>query len=120
MYVIHVASSKRNASVSIPSCNPKPNACVVHVIYNAIIYVNKYKLKEGFPSDHAILPSIVADTVAGNDSEMAAYLERKANYHYANNPVFRTQMNGRGNKGRDSLYAFMNHWKEAGKNDWKY
>lgn len=68
---------------------------------------------KGFPDTHAIVPEIIADQVGSPDKKLVDYLTKKANYHYDNNPQFKKLMDSRGNKGRDALYDYMEHWKAA-------
>jgi len=77
-----------------------------------------------------LIPEIIAETVieevvghidrqglpaeaerVWNDLEsLATGLVNYANSIYANNAGFRKKLKARGNKGRDTLYAFMRHW----------
>ena len=41
---------------------------------------------------------------------VAVYLARRAHVHYIHSPSFRRVIRARGNRGRDTLYAFMHHW----------
>jgi hypothetical protein len=73
--------------------------------------------------DTMIIPETVADTSIQDFKErfgvkmspskervMASYLVSRTHKHYLNNPQFKKTMNGHGNKGRDALYAFHEHW----------
>lgn len=73
--------------------------------------------------DTPILPHIVADAVIGEverctplelstaeERDLADRLADRANAVYAKNDRFRRKIRGRGDLGRDALYAFMRHW----------
>ena len=73
--------------------------------------------------DTPILPYMVADNVideVGNcvpldmspaeQRALADKLADRADTVYASNETFRRKIRGRGNTGRDTLYAFMRHW----------
>lgn len=45
--------------------------------------------------------------------DVVNHLVAKANYHFNTNDVFQKGIMGAGNKGRDYLYAFMEHWVQA-------
>jgi hypothetical protein len=76
--------------------------------------------------DTGIIPSVIAMTVVesvmshypgvlktSEGSAIATRLMHKAEEVYANNSHFAKKLNGKGNKGRDTLYAFMQHWCAA-------
>jgi len=46
-------------------------------------------------------------------AKLEKHLEQKANTVYKNNEMFKKQLNQKGNKGRDSLYMYMEHWSDA-------
>lgn len=52
----------------------------------------------------------VAKEVQAKESEIADFLESKANHYYKVSLTFRRTVQGRGNKGRDYLYAVMYNW----------
>lgn len=84
--------------------------------------------------DTALAPHVIADSVAlevvraldgtdeagakrafdeladGKYRDLADHLAERAEGIYAANADFRKAMNGPGNSGRDTLYAFMRHW----------
>ncbi len=69
-------------------------------------------------SETALLPKIIAEEVAvnfpGQDyNTLAKFLAAKANRLFNTNPRFNQLIKSRGNKGRDALYAFMQHWAQA-------
>ena len=41
---------------------------------------------------------------------LARQLARRAKVHYVHSPVFRRRLRAPGDRGRDTLHAFMNHW----------
>ena len=46
-------------------------------------------------------------------AKLEKHLEQKANTVYKNNEMFKKQLNQKGNKGRDALYMYMEHWADA-------
>jgi DNA repair protein RadC len=87
-------------------------------------------------TDTPIIPSIIAENIASakyfaknsvpkeNEPELIKkavetiaklekHLEEKANTLYKNNEFFKKQINQSGNKGRDTLYMFMEHWADS-------
>jgi hypothetical protein len=44
---------------------------------------------------------------------LARQLARRAKLHYRNNAVFRRRLNAPGDRGRDTLHAFMHHWLDG-------
>lgn len=84
-------------------------------------------------TDTPILPEFVADSVANEfirnkynnptplqmkkaPAEMAELSEKlvsKANNLYKSSPFFKRKINRAGNKGRDALYTFMEHWAQS-------
>ena len=48
-----------------------------------------------------------------NKELLASHLERRANHLYNVKADFRKKVQGAGNKGRDYLYMFMQHWADA-------
>jgi hypothetical protein len=46
-------------------------------------------------------------------AKLEKHLEQKANTVYKNNQMFKKQLKQRGNKGRDALYMYMEHWADA-------
>lgn len=81
--------------------------------------------------DTPILPGIVADTVVrelvgyfwdayeikdaiyDQQDKLVKALRKQAEATYAANERFRSQIQERGNAGRDQLYVFMRHWLAA-------
>jgi len=82
--------------------------------------------------DTVLLPALIADQVASkevannfrtsslpDDSkskltiELTDYLTDHANTLYSNSEHFKKMLNANGNKGRDNLYMFMQHWSKA-------
>ena len=77
-------------------------------------------------ADTVLLPEVIADTVAHelgvylhdfhcytprtHPDHLVAYLVKRAEQIHAANKDFRKKLQSRGNKGRDTLYAFMRHW----------
>ncbi len=50
---------------------------------------------------------------AGPQRGLATALARRADETYAANAEFARTLNGKGDKGRDALYAYMRHWASA-------
>lgn len=46
-------------------------------------------------------------------AKLEKHLEEKANTIYKSNEHFKKQINQKGDKGRDSLYMYMEHWSDA-------
>ena len=74
--------------------------------------------------DTPILPWILAERAIGNTPGIDAlsfeaqrtyadWLSDEANRLYKVNPDFAKQVRAKGNRGRDQLYAFMQHWFAA-------
>ena len=80
--------------------------------------------------DTPIIPEIVAESVVdeatrlapdhaaallSRRAELAAALAWRANAAYGSDPdsVWSKSIRGRGNRGRDTLHAFMRHWLAA-------
>lgn len=74
--------------------------------------------------DTPIIVAVVADTAIGEFERLAKcevpdreavvkQLVDKANTVYAHNAGWRAKIRGRGNTGRDTLYAYMHHWLGA-------
>ena len=59
-----------------------------------------------------LLPEIIAEQIT-QDKEEVLYLVSRAERHYKNNEQFKKSITARGNKGRDNLYMFMDHWLQA-------
>lgn len=79
------------------------------------------KLVGTIESDTGILPYAVADGVIDEAETLVGFeipnkesfvdkLEAKANEVYAHNSKFRSQIRGKGDRGRDQLYVWMRHW----------
>ena len=75
-------------------------------------------------SSTGILPSVVAETVLnqnGIDCKtidgqwFVRHVETRTNHCYTHNATFRKSLNK--DKGRDILYAFVQHWLDAFQND---
>jgi hypothetical protein len=67
-----------------------------------------------FLEEHGVTPWL-------SEAEAIDYLAAKAEAIYAENPSFAKLIRSRGNKGRDSLAAFMRHWiaaEELGRYPW--
>lgn len=93
-----------------------------------------------FQDQTSLMPFIIADQVAADwfrkhaktkdmplddntwklQMAMAEHLAKRAVYLYFHNEDFKKKMKASGNKGRDSLYTFMNHWAEAYLGDKKF
>ena len=74
--------------------------------------------------DASILPDVVADTTIGglerwfddqfpDREKMVNWLVHRQATLYRNSESWRKKMNASGNKGRDTLYLFMQHWTAA-------
>ncbi len=68
----------------------------------------------------SILPHVVGHTVAqrrglsDEESEkFANHVAHRTVHLYNHNPTFRKKLHGSGNKGRDHLYMFANHWLDG-------
>jgi hypothetical protein len=68
----------------------------------------------------SILPHVVGRTVAekrglkGPEVEkFAQHVADRTVHLYNHNPTFKKKLHGAGDKGRDHLYAFANHWLDA-------
>jgi hypothetical protein len=61
----------------------------------------------------AVLEERSAGLASPLPDTLARQLARRAKLHYRNNPVFRRRLNAPGDRGRDSLYAFMHHWLDG-------
>jgi hypothetical protein len=79
-------------------------------------------LRAGLERDTGLMPWIVAETVCEEvgcffDLELPSryplWLDVMAEHYYARDEEFRREMRAGGNRGRDSLYAFMRHWINA-------
>lgn len=46
-------------------------------------------------------------------NSLARQLARRAKVHYVHSPVFRRRLRAPGDRGRDTLYAFMHHWVDG-------
>lgn len=58
-----------------------------------------------------LMPEVIADSVAGmGNQELADKLAEKARIVYKHNPTWAKKITDT-EKGRDTLYAFMEHWK---------
>lgn len=51
--------------------------------------------------------------IEAETNKLAGELSKKAEGLYKNNADFKKKVNAQGNKGRDYLYTFMNHWADA-------
>lgn len=81
------------------------------------------KRKKGIADTTPIVPTMVADSVVAFFNgrmakpvltrEHADRLAAHAEMIYAHNEDFKKRVNGRGSKGRDFLYTFMEHWTQA-------
>lgn len=94
--------------------------------------IGKGKVKEGITDDTVLLPDVIADTVI---RQVVGYLEKSGDEktshevfdkldHYTELlsqraetmyeiPRWNKVFNSKGNKGRDTLYSFMQHWISA-------
>lgn len=91
------------------------------------------KVEKALYKETALAPQIIADGVALEAFEkneatkhlpldqrrwdltqaLASYLYKKTIVLYKTNERFKKQLQAKGNKGRDTLYTFMQHWAEA-------
>lgn len=60
----------------------------------------------------ALLPEIIAEGITQNEDEIT-YLVKRAEIHFQNSETFKKAITMRGDKGRDNLYMFMEHWLKA-------
>ncbi len=83
---------------------------------------HRHTFRPGLERGTALMPWLIAETVCGEaarylDVEIpercAAWLEARAEWHYARHRGFRARMCEPGNAGRDWLYAYMRHWLAA-------
>ncbi len=58
----------------------------------------------------AVLESRSAQLDRPLPDSLARQLARRAKVHYVHSPVFRRRLRAPGNRGRDTLHAFMHHW----------
>ena len=58
----------------------------------------------------AVLESRSAKLDRPLPDSLARQLARRAKVHYVHSPVFRRRLRASGDRGRDTLHAFMNHW----------
>ena len=58
----------------------------------------------------AVLESRSAQLAHPLPDSLPRQLARSAKVHYVHSPVFRRRLCSSGDCGRDTLYAFMNHW----------
>ena len=68
--------------------------------------------KKGISDVTPIIPETVADSLTKNRIE-ADYLVNRAEIHFQNSDHFKKAITKPGNKGRDNLYMFMDHWLKA-------
>lgn len=84
--------------------------------------IKKSKPKYDIYNETPLLPEIIAESVAGDHlakgnitpdefQPLVDHLVERTNRHYGTNEQFRKTMKSSG--GRDSLYAFHNHWTQA-------
>lgn len=80
------------------------------------------QVASGFVTTNPAYKSINVNQKASIGLRLTDYLVDKANVLYKKNPEFKRQLQAKGNKGRDTLYAFMAHWAEAWTNKgmWKF
>ena len=76
--------------------------------------------EKDFTDEHPLLPDVIADTVAadfasgsGAATLSSSLIKKFADVYKANKSWAEKILNGRGNTGRDLLYAFMKHWAVA-------
>lgn len=85
-----------------------------------------YDIEKDTPIMPAVIAGCVLDELQGflhergqaqipqaKVDEFEVYLVGKQADLYQHNPSWRKKMRARGNKGRDTLYAFMRHWLAA-------
>jgi hypothetical protein len=77
------------------------------------------ELPTALERDTLLMPEVIAETVvqeaerylqADLPADYAERLAAKAYYLYGRHKHFHKTLNGRGNRGRDSLYMYMRHW----------
>ena len=59
-----------------------------------------------------LLPQVIAAGITQDPAEIK-YLVNRAERHWLNSPDFKKAITQRGNKGRDNLYIFMEHWLKS-------
>lgn len=68
--------------------------------------------KKGIADETALIPEIIAECITQDKNEIS-YLINRAEILYQNSDSFKKRITAKGNKGRDSLYTFMDHWLQA-------
>lgn len=70
-----------------------------------------------FEAKTAILPSLMAETIAAgrlkSTEEFVQQVVDRVLYYFDNHPQFRRRVLSDGNRGRDWIWMFVNHWCEA-------
>ena len=95
--------------------------------YETVLHEESEQLNEA--SNHSlahiedktsILPHVVGRTVAERrglgpeeTEKFAQHVADRTVHLYNHNPTFKKKLHGAGDKGRDHLYAFANHWLDA-------
>lgn len=77
---------------------------------NAAIIQNTFTGR--ISEETALLPEIIAEGIT-TDKDEILFLTSKAETLFQNSKSFRKSINANGNKGRDNLYMFMEHWLKA-------
>lgn len=80
-----------------------------HELVEAIF---KDENKKGIADETALIPEIIAECITQDKNEIS-YLVNRAESHFQNSDHFKKAITKHGNKGRDSLYTFMDHWLKA-------
>lgn len=84
------------------------NAATFDLVHNIFIDENKKSISE--KTD--LIPEIIARQITDNESEVS-YLINRAEIHFHHSKHFRDSITAKGNKGRDNLYMFMDHWLKS-------
>lgn len=72
----------------------------------------KPKKMKTISEETALMPEIIAEVIT-NDPNEILFLTSKAETLFLNSKSFRKSIKANGNKGRDNLYMFMDHWLKA-------
>ena len=84
------------------------NAATHELIQDIFMDENKKTISE----ETALLPEIIAEGIT-TDKDEILFLTSKAETLFQNSKYFRKSIKANGNKGRDNLYMFMEHWLKA-------
>ena len=81
------------------------NAATFDLVHDIFMDENKKTISE----ETELIPEIIADQLT-QDKDEISYLINRAEIHFHHSKHFKDSITAKGNKGRDNLYMFMNHW----------